>query len=247
MQVQKFISKLLITFTAMVLIVGCASVESHYKETRELDTIEAYEEFIQKYPDSEFANEAKKRLEHLESSQKDFEVAKIKNTIESYKEFIAKYPENEHVKEAEVRIREITLRKKTINDIIEVFIAHGLNGKYIPDNTPTPFIECGAFKGDGFALVIAKFKDWESVYPNINDKARKANIDISCPPKTERKITSRDQGMNINLVYNREEKYKSVKHTDIGPFAMIFVLQSESLEDKRDEILKALEERYEIF
>jgi len=313
-----FFARLLIIFCLIPFIVGCASVSYLYNKARELDTIEAYEEFIQKYPDSKLANEAKKRIEELEASKKDFETAKTKNTIESYNEFIIKHPESEYVKEAKLKIREISLRKKNINDVIKIFIDHGLKGEYISDDTPTPFIECGVFKGDSFASVVVKFEDWISVYPLINNKAQKANIDVSCYHKLK-KISPSSQdnyyiipglyngkatttkhyddgtiititatytnGEFVNLKVkseNNDDKYlmpvgkhlmfelkengnftydgwniiskdpdfvltisqkdKLVTHANIGPFAMIIVLQSKLLENKRDDILKALRE-----
>lgn len=185
-----FLTRLLVIFSLLIFIVGCASVSSLYNKARELNTIEAYEEFIQKYPDSELANEAKKRIEELEASKKDFETAKTKNTIESYNVFIVKYPESEYVKEAKLKIREISLLKKTINDVIKVFIDHGFKGKFISDDTPTPFIECGGFKGNNFALLVAKFEDWDNVYPFINYKAEKANIDVSCRHRLKKILSS---------------------------------------------------------
>ncbi len=247
--------KTLCILAAMFLMMSCVTVSSEFKKARNIDTVVAYQEFLKKYPNSEFTKEAKKRIEELEyekaksentiesyqrfiekypdsefgstakekiAIQKDFETAKTKNTIEAYEEFIAEHIDSDLVEEAKVKIRELSLRKKTIKDIIKVFVDHGLDGEYIPDKSPAPFIECGVFKGDKFAVVFVKFEDWETVYPNINTKARKFNIDIAVHPE--------------------EGKYKSVAHTDIGPFAIIFVIKSKSLEDKRDEILKVLEE-----
>ena len=93
---QKNLSvKMLLIIFLTVIIAGCTSMLSRYDNVKEIDTIEAYEEFIQKYPDSEFTIEASKRIEELE-----FDKAKSKNTIETYNKFIEKYPDSKFVLEA---------------------------------------------------------------------------------------------------------------------------------------------------
>lgn len=56
------LSFLLVTF---LLLAGCASTRSDFDRVRERDTVEAYESFIQKHPESELTAEARRRLQVL--------------------------------------------------------------------------------------------------------------------------------------------------------------------------------------
>lgn len=80
------------SYPALLLIVlfaatGC-SATSDYREARALDTLEAYEEFLDKHPDDkEYSPKAKRHLERL-----SVEEARKKDTYEGYAQFIREFP-----------------------------------------------------------------------------------------------------------------------------------------------------------
>ncbi|MCU4137430.1 MAG: hypothetical protein MW689_001001 [Thermodesulfobacteria bacterium] len=84
----------------MVVLVGCATPKKNWEKAQRLNTIEAYQEFLQKHPNSEFAYEAKRKIEELA-----WERTKEQNTIEAYQEFIDKYPQSEFIREAKIGLR----------------------------------------------------------------------------------------------------------------------------------------------
>ncbi len=55
--------KVILSFLLILAICGCAS--KAYQSARNKDTVEAYKEFLEKYPDSKFTSEAKARREEL--------------------------------------------------------------------------------------------------------------------------------------------------------------------------------------
>ena len=61
--------------------------EAEYRPYQQQNTIEAYQEFIKKYPDNLFVSEAKCSIEHLE-----FAPYEQKDTIEGYRDFMKSYP-----------------------------------------------------------------------------------------------------------------------------------------------------------
>lgn len=60
-----FISLLLLSF-----IVSCSSPKSEFEEVKKADTIEAYQAFLIKYPNSKFVDAAKNRVKQLEVEEK---------------------------------------------------------------------------------------------------------------------------------------------------------------------------------
>jgi hypothetical protein len=87
------------TTLALVLLLtvtGC-SAKSDFKEARSLDTPEAYEEFLDKHPDSkEYSSTAKKRLEEL-----FFREAMKENTYEAYARFVKRFPYGPYAQKAQ--------------------------------------------------------------------------------------------------------------------------------------------------
>jgi len=84
---------LLLAAIALV-IVGCASMESRWREAKTRDTIAAYESFLRDYPESQYSGAARSRLEELnymENRESDFQQALRNNTVESLGAFLRKY------------------------------------------------------------------------------------------------------------------------------------------------------------
>lgn len=251
---KTYATKLLIIFGLILLIVGCASVASHYSEVREIDTIEAYEEFIQKYPDSEFSNEAKEQIDELS--------AKSKNTIEGYREFIARHPESDFVKEATVRIKEIFLIDKTINDLISLFINSGIVGVYTPDKSPAPYNERGVFKGSDVVIVIVKYDDDKILYipgrretllneshitssrlgPNLKFGVSLGSGDFEFGEGS----FLRNMGNHMSLCRGIKDSryYKELCYIRDDPFFICAVSKSATLRDKIDEIFQGFSVQY---
>lgn len=88
-----------------LFFIGCASVETRYRITQRVDTIPAYEEFIRTYPESHYANDAKRRLLKLKEN-KAFEEAETRNTKIAYEDFAINYPSSEFAATARERVIE---------------------------------------------------------------------------------------------------------------------------------------------
>lgn len=90
----------LVTVALLVsLLTGCATTEGDWRKTQRANSTHAYEKFLKKHPNSEFSNEARKRVEELEWS-----TAKRRNTTDSYQWFIKKYPNSHFANEAVSRM-----------------------------------------------------------------------------------------------------------------------------------------------
>jgi len=83
-------------------LVGCATTKGDWQNATQLNTVEAYKEFLLKHSQSEFSNSARKNIEKLE-----WESAKRNDNLESYQQFISKYPYSEFTNSAKNRIEEL--------------------------------------------------------------------------------------------------------------------------------------------
>ncbi len=89
---------------------GClATKQSSWKKAKESNTITAYSAFLEKYPQSEFSDEAKRQIKNL-----DWQRAKRYNTVRSFTEFIDKYPDSENTDKAKIHIKELKIKQKEL-------------------------------------------------------------------------------------------------------------------------------------
>jgi len=88
--------------------------EEQYKPYKLQNTIEAYREFIARYPKNLFINEAKFQIENLEFAP--YEQA---DTVEGYMEFKMRYSHNRHLFKANVRIEQVECKRYDKMDTLE--------------------------------------------------------------------------------------------------------------------------------
>lgn len=101
MKTNKFI--LIVIACLSFQFISCASMEMQYESAKKADTIEAYEQFINQYPNA--SNEIIRRHKQLKDSEAYKEAEKINTTI-AYQEFVQNHPDNLYVEEARERISE---------------------------------------------------------------------------------------------------------------------------------------------
>jgi hypothetical protein len=102
-----------LTIMLLIMVFGCATAKSvkkdnsDYRKASKENTVTAYEEYIEKYPEGEHSEEAKQNLIKME-----WEKTKKANTIEGYRIFIKKYKEypnsSSYMKLADQNIRTLS-------------------------------------------------------------------------------------------------------------------------------------------
>ncbi len=82
---------------------GCDRPGAAWDEAREADSVEAYRQFVEAYPDSPQAGDAEQRILELRREQA-WEAARMEDTVESYQAFLGQYPEGEFADQARSRL-----------------------------------------------------------------------------------------------------------------------------------------------
>jgi cell division septation protein DedD len=102
--------KLLLVCLSVVLIgfAGCSRQQSDWQKTRESNSVEAYEQFLKKYPSGEFTAQAQARLKDLEE-ERDWQKARDADTLDAYQAFLKQYPDGKNTEEARIRVENFTL------------------------------------------------------------------------------------------------------------------------------------------
>lgn len=120
--------KIVLLILVLCLFSGCASQKSMYKKTTELNTIEAYKQFLSKHPEGEFTNAVKSKLAELE-----FEKAKKNNTTWDYNTFLKNYPNSQYERDAKEEIAFLEAKKSNSVEAFDEFLAMHPESKHVSD------------------------------------------------------------------------------------------------------------------
>ena len=90
--------------TVIVLTILSYGANKKFQEVKSSNSILEYERFVDKYPNSKFANQAKEELSIL-YEQIDWKSTINSNSISSFNAFIAKYPFSNYTKQANENLR----------------------------------------------------------------------------------------------------------------------------------------------
>jgi hypothetical protein len=88
------------------LLIGCSNPQADYDAARSQDTVEAYQSFIDQYPDNPLAEQARQRIREIQESRA-WQQAQDSGTIEAYQRFLQQYPQSPHEKEANDALRSL--------------------------------------------------------------------------------------------------------------------------------------------
>ncbi len=93
---------------AALAMSGCSRQQSDWQKTRETNTVDAYEQFLKKYPSGEFTAQAGARVKEM-YEERDWQKARDADTPEAYQAFLKQYPEGKWTEEARIRVENFTL------------------------------------------------------------------------------------------------------------------------------------------
>lgn len=87
---------------ALLIFNGCASQQGMFDKAREADSIEAYEEFLAKYPTGELSGQASDAIETLV-----YRDCSAEDTPDAYEGYLRSYPQGAHRNEALSRMEDL--------------------------------------------------------------------------------------------------------------------------------------------
>ena len=89
---------------AMLLLLGACGELQDWRGTQRADTLEAYQSFLERHPQSQYAPVAQRRLADLEE-QRDWLIATESDSAEGYRTFIDTHPKGRWTREARLRLQ----------------------------------------------------------------------------------------------------------------------------------------------
>ena len=125
---KRWFKEVLLFVIIFAFISSCATMHRNWEAAKSTDTIQAYEEFLKRYPEGKFSDEACSRLEELY-----FQRATKANTIEVYREFLKRYPWGRFSDKARSRLEELYFQRASKTNTIEAyeeFLKHYPKGRF---------------------------------------------------------------------------------------------------------------------
>lgn len=90
----------------VLLLTACGNQDKAWELAEREDTNQGYLEFLAKYPDGDYADSARQRMEELRE-MRSWERAQFRDRIPNYQRFLEQYPESENAAAAVSRIYEL--------------------------------------------------------------------------------------------------------------------------------------------
>ena len=100
----------------IIFMFSCASEKSDFAKAEKENSIQAYETFLQKYPQGEHKAKARRHIHELA-----FQFATQRDSLHVYKEFLKKYPESEFLTKANERIEDLTYQMAKQKDELQSY------------------------------------------------------------------------------------------------------------------------------
>jgi len=100
--------KFALCICVLLLAAGCSREQQDWRSAEAADTIESYDRFVQRHPDSELVTQARMRVTQL-GEERDWKEAGSMDTVDAYHQFIAKHPNGQWSQEARIRIENFAL------------------------------------------------------------------------------------------------------------------------------------------
>lgn len=97
-------------------MLGCASEKSDFAKAEKENSIQAYEAFLQKYPQGKYKSDATKRIHELA-----FQLATQKDSLHVYNEFLEKYPESDFLAKVNERIEDLKYQRVKQQDSLQSY------------------------------------------------------------------------------------------------------------------------------
>jgi cell division septation protein DedD len=103
-----FAAAMLAGLVALTGLAGCSREKIDWKSAEAADTVEGYDHFIERHPDSALVTQARTRVAQL-NEDRDWKTATAADSAEAYQQFLAQHPGGKWAGEARIRVENFAL------------------------------------------------------------------------------------------------------------------------------------------
>ena len=92
----------------LTALAGCSREKIDWKSAEAADTVEGYDHFIERHPDSALVTQAQTRVAQL-NEDRDWKKATAADTADAYRQFLAQHENGKWAEEARIRVENFSL------------------------------------------------------------------------------------------------------------------------------------------
>jgi hypothetical protein len=108
-------------FIVVILVLtGCSTTNIDWEEACTIDTPKAYHAYLQKHPDSPYAEQAELKMEKF-----FYDSAKGSGTVAGYSSYLVKRPNGTHAKEIRAKIKEMRCQDTSLTKAFPTWLKKG--------------------------------------------------------------------------------------------------------------------------
>ncbi|MFH1050409.1 MAG: peptidylprolyl isomerase [bacterium] len=174
-EMNHVIFKLLILFLILIIINGCATMNTIWMNTERENTQESYKAFVEQYPDCELAKEAKKRIDDVDYAF--FTTCQL-GTIESFRGFATSHPSSYYIPIVNSRIEFLSETNPYNINSYKLFIENHPHNPFILEakaSIPVLWLH-EQNKTIGIAITIDSIFSWRGIFSTKKTKDELKNI-----------------------------------------------------------------------
>ena len=108
------------------LFFSCDRTKKEFEAAQKINTVQAYKQFLQKYPDSKWVEKSKEAIIEIEFFIEQEQI----NTTEAYEQFLQKYPIGEFAEKAKQAIGLLNAQEKNSIEAYQKFLDTKPDSKY---------------------------------------------------------------------------------------------------------------------
>ncbi len=129
------IRTLALSLVLAALVAGCNRQGAAWEHAQQTNTVDAYQQFVQDYPSSPHADEARQQAQALERAQR-WQQVKQTDTIAAYQQFLGEFSKGQEVQEAQQRLNDLK-RQQQWQQLQDSQDVQALQA-FVADNQGTP-------------------------------------------------------------------------------------------------------------
>jgi outer membrane protein assembly factor BamD (BamD/ComL family) len=100
-------------FSAGLMLSGCSSQEGDWQQAQQQNTVQAYQQYIQQYPQSDHVAAARQQIAHIQQQKEmqqaraDWQRAQQANTPQAYQQFLQQHPDSQFAANAKQQVQQM--------------------------------------------------------------------------------------------------------------------------------------------
>ena len=155
-------AKCTISTVLLLVLAGCATVDTRWQKAASTDKARAYEAFLKKHPDSDYTVRARENIESLH-----WQEAMSTDKIQAYNAFLKRHPDSEHAVSARLKVESLHWKEAVARNSLlgfKRYVELNSDGRHVDEAKQR--IEEFRWKEATLFDMVHSYEEFLSAYPS---------------------------------------------------------------------------------